>query len=329
MNLHLLLNRAECDYRCIFCTMGGEHHLADQAQILADFDWDAEWERIEQVLCGDDEDHRRDALHIMGNDPGNHPDILRTIQRASSLGYRKVVVETNGLRLADPAFANELVSAGARWFKIPVYGSCAQIHDPIVRRPGAFEQLTRALANLAEHHADVELHSLILKQNAADLPRCKFLFPLSFRYPFRHDRADFPYSHYAPRLSDVPRPVLGRSDLVIPCINGSRLQEARHEARFRPEAPETRDEDSNVTKRRPAKCSADSCADFAVCQGIFPAYFETYGEEEFSYRPEMQAVDSPVPTGPRGRLASLRDRATQARRWGLDRVEQLLERFKR
>lgn len=314
MNFHLLLNRCRCDYRCIFCTMGSEAHRAEQEAILADFDWDAEWQRIDQILATTAQNPTVSALHIMGNDPCNQPDLLRIIERARELGFRRVVLETNGLKLADDRFTCELVDRGVDCFKIPIYGSSASVHDAIVRRPGSFETLEQAFLNLAAHSVEVELHALILKQNAQDLPHCKFPYRLSFRFPFAHERADYGYEHYAPRLSEVPPAVLRRSDLLIPCINGQRARQLPREARARPEAPTERDRDDHVIKVRPERCGLHNCPEYERCEGIYVCYLQSYGEAEFEYRARAQ-VEAAIATkldGIRSQLDGLRERARGA-----------------
>ena len=289
MNFHLLLNRCHCDYRCIFCTMGSEAHRAEQEAILADFDWEAERERIDQILTAASHCPGADALHIMGNDPCNQPDLLGIIERARALGFRRIVLETNALKLADPDVAAQLVDAGVHSFKIPVYGSSAEVHDEIVRLPGAFRRLQHAFDNLRALPVDVRLHALILRQNVADLAQCRFPFPLSFRFPFAHDRADFAYEHYAPRLRDVAPTVLALSDLVIPCITGQLARDLPREERARPEAPTERDDDANVVLVRPSCCSPSVCRQFDRCRGIYRCYLRTYGEDEFRHRSRWAA----------------------------------------
>jgi organic radical activating enzyme len=290
VNFHLLLNRCRCDYRCIFCTMGSEAHRAEQEQILEDFDEKAEARRIDQVLVDASQRPGVDALHIMGNDPCNQPGLPDIVARARALGFRRVVLETNGLRLAEESFVQALVEAGVDSLKIPVYGSSAAVHDAIVRLPGAFARLEQAFDHLRSVPVDVRLHALILKQNASDLRACRFPFPLSFRFPFAHDRADLDYPEYAPRLRDVPPAVLAKSDLVIPCINGQRAQALPQEERARPEAPTDRDRDTNVTRARPSCCSEAICPAYHQCQGIYLCYYRLYGEEEFHFDSRLKAT---------------------------------------
>ena len=289
-NLHVLLVRAMCEYRCIFCLMGGVKHVAEREALLPQVDYQEEWERIEKMLHEGTDDPENTALHFMGNDPIHYPDIVRAVRLGRSIGFRSIVLETNALKLESPEFTAEVVEAGTTGFKIPIYGSCAPTHDELVRLPGAFDRLMAAFENLWKYPVDVELNALILKQNAADLPKCRFRYPIGFRFPFRHVEADYPYDYYTPRLFDVPGLVLFRSDLVIPCINGKRTQAPLEEARVRPGSPEQPNTDPHSTRGRPTKCNADNCPDFHHCQGIFLPYLEVYGEDEFEYRPDVAPV---------------------------------------
>jgi hypothetical protein len=289
-NYHVLLVRAHCHYRCIFCRMGRADHVAHRQRQIEETSPEEEWARIEASLRREAAAAASTALHFMGNDPIHHPDIVRAVALGRQLGYARIVIETNGLRLDDPAFTREVIDAGATGFKIPIYGSRAKIHDPIVRAPGSFERLMAAFDNLWPYGVDVELNSLILKQNAHDLPSCRFPYRIGFRFPFRHVEADFPYPYYTPRLFDVPGLILFRSDLIIPCINGRRLLRPTPVARVSPGRPEQPDTDPHTARKRPDKCDADSCPDYPHCQGIFLPYLETYGEEEFEYRPDVAPV---------------------------------------
>ncbi|MFH2008050.1 MAG: radical SAM protein [bacterium] len=310
MYLHLLLNKCLCDYRCVFCTMGSSGHVADTTKVLSEFDYAAEWERIESVLRSGAEDPQVAALHIMGNDPSNHPDLVRAVRRARELGFEEVVLETIGVKLADEDFTQALVDAGVTCFKIPIYGNTAAVHDAIVRLPGAYDRLQRALGNVRSHPVTLQHHALILKQNLGELPALLATPAMSFRFPFHHERADFPYAHYAPRLSDVAPEVLAKSDVYVPCIRGAVSHTPRSEVRVRPEDPGHRDEDPHMRTRRPARCTPALCGDFDACRGIYPEYFAVYGEVEFQTRSEAGRssgegqTDKPSPTDPQPALAS-------------------------
>ncbi len=56
---------------------------------------------------------RAPPLQLSGGEPSLHEDLLEIIETASSLGYEKIEIDTNGLRLArDTSFAEQLRAAG-------------------------------------------------------------------------------------------------------------------------------------------------------------------------------------------------------------------------
>ncbi len=281
MYFHLLLNKCLCDYRCIFCSMGGTLHVVRIRGEVSRLDADEEWKRIQRVLKEGAAQADVSALHIMGNDPSNHPDLVRSVALGRELGFDQVVLETIGVRLEDRDFTAELIDAGVSAFKIPLYGSTAEVHDSIVRMDGAFQRVTRVLDHLQTLGVELSVHSLLLKQNIDSLTPLVDRYPMSFRYPFRHDRADFDYAHIAPRLSDIPKELFEDSDIDAPCISGRSDSEPRVEMRMRPEAEGEKDEELLTKKFRPTKCRPEDCSAFAKCRGIYREYYELYGEDEF------------------------------------------------
>ncbi len=56
---------------------------------------------------------RPPPLQLSGGEPSLHEDLLTIIEKAASLGYGKIEIDTNGTRLArDPSFAEQLREAG-------------------------------------------------------------------------------------------------------------------------------------------------------------------------------------------------------------------------
>jgi His-Xaa-Ser system radical SAM maturase HxsC len=54
---------------------------------------------------------------------------------------------------------------------VPVYSANPVLHDQIVGKPGAFEQLEVCLAILAEANAAIELRTVVMRQTVAGLPQ--------------------------------------------------------------------------------------------------------------------------------------------------------------
>jgi MoaA/NifB/PqqE/SkfB family radical SAM enzyme len=61
----------------------------------------------------------------------------------------ETILFTNGLRLADPAFARATAAAGVTCYQIAFFGASAQAHDGITGVPGSFEKTIAALQTLA------------------------------------------------------------------------------------------------------------------------------------------------------------------------------------
>jgi len=74
-------------------------------------------------------------------------DFVRLARDSGS--FRHVRLQTNGRKLADPAFARELVDAGIDEFFVSLHGDTASLHDAITQRPGSYDELLRGLQNLA------------------------------------------------------------------------------------------------------------------------------------------------------------------------------------
>jgi uncharacterized Fe-S cluster-containing radical SAM superfamily protein len=112
------------------------------------------------------------AVWLGGGEPTLHEDLVRTVGCARSLGYRRVRVQSNGLRLAYPAYVASLVRAGMTEVALSIKGWNARSHDAMVRRDGTWELLARAFDNLRASAVRLEADVLLttpLLPHLADL----------------------------------------------------------------------------------------------------------------------------------------------------------------
>ncbi len=112
------------------------------------------------------------GVWLGGGEPTLHEGLLRTVGHARSLGYRRVRVQTNGLRLAYQAYVASLERAGATEVALSVKGWDAGSHDAMVRRTGAWDLLARAFDNLRVSAVRLEADVLLttpLLPHLADL----------------------------------------------------------------------------------------------------------------------------------------------------------------
>ncbi|MDI7269275.1 MAG: radical SAM protein, partial [Myxococcota bacterium] len=101
------------------------------------------------------------SVWLGGGEPTLHGDLPRTVACARSLGYRRVRVQSNGLRLAYPAYVASLMRAGMTEVALSVKGWNAKSHDGMVRRAGTWELLGRACDNLRASPVRLEADILL------------------------------------------------------------------------------------------------------------------------------------------------------------------------
>ncbi len=153
----LILNY-NCNARCRFCSQG-------------DFDktLNAPFAKIARNIYA----ARRDGytrLGLTGGEPLIRPDILKVIALGKSVGFRFIRVQTNGIKLADPAFCAALAKAGLTFCKFSFTTDSARDHDALVGVPGALEKALAGLENLRRLKIRVGTNILVNKLNYRRLP---------------------------------------------------------------------------------------------------------------------------------------------------------------
>ncbi len=105
------------------------------------------------------------VAYLIGGEITMREDLPKIVRLARSMGYPYVQVMTNGLKLADPAYARKLVNAGANIFRISVHGPDAKTHDNLVGVPGAFKKVMKAFENLTSLGAEISINHALCKYN--------------------------------------------------------------------------------------------------------------------------------------------------------------------
>ncbi|MCM2267047.1 MAG: radical SAM protein [Elusimicrobiales bacterium] len=153
----LILNY-NCNARCRFCSQG-------------DFDksLNAPFDAIARNIYGAYKDGYR-RLGLTGGEPLIRPDILKVIALGKSVGFRFIRVQTNGIKLADPAFCRALVKAGLTFCKFSFTTDSAAEHDALVGVPGALRKALAGLANLRRLKIRLGTNILVNRRNYTRLP---------------------------------------------------------------------------------------------------------------------------------------------------------------
>jgi len=158
-DVRLTIN-SRCNQRCLFCgrsgnfTSGSDMTGADAARIIRQL--------------------RRDhpeatQMTITGGEPTLSPALLPAIGYARELGFRDIIMTTNGIRLADADLANALRDAGLNRLIFSLHSPVSRTFDRITGTRGIFPRAIKALYN-AVTRFDVMVNMVINKHNYRETP---------------------------------------------------------------------------------------------------------------------------------------------------------------
>ncbi len=87
-------------------------------------------------------------LEIIGGEATMRADFLPLLNTAKKLGFREIILVTNGMMLSYPDFAEKTVAAGVRDIVFSIHGHTPELHDQMTATPGSYELLLKGLANV-------------------------------------------------------------------------------------------------------------------------------------------------------------------------------------
>jgi pyruvate-formate lyase-activating enzyme len=112
------------------------------------------------------------GIGYMGGEPTIHPDFPGLVRRAAGLGFRTQVLVTNGIRLADRAFAADLFAAGIDVVILSLDSFDPRVQERLFGGRAVHGQALAGLHNaLAEPRAAVVLAAVVTAPSAPLLPR--------------------------------------------------------------------------------------------------------------------------------------------------------------
>jgi len=159
-NYELYLGYA-CNRNCRFCFVEKKDRRAFSAPLSY------------REICGNLYSARAKgfrSLALLGGEPTLNRDLAKIIRSAKRLGYERVLLFSNGIRLADAGCAGELVSAGLDAVNLNIPSHVPGVFERLTRSPGGFALLLKALGNLAALKTPVSAVCVLNKLNHAALP---------------------------------------------------------------------------------------------------------------------------------------------------------------
>ena len=108
-------------------------------------------------------------LIISGGELALREDIFEIIDYAKGIGFKKVILETNGRLFCYKDFCEKMVRSGIDQFNIYLYSHNPEVHDKITRVKGSWKQTVEGIKNLVEMKQNVQVNVVICKENYRDL----------------------------------------------------------------------------------------------------------------------------------------------------------------
>ncbi len=188
-----------CNRRCDFCFI--PHH----EKSVQDYDIPA---AIEAAV-----DAGVRELVMTGGEPTLQASLPGYIQKAQELGVRRIVLQTNGIRLADPDFAKQLIDAGLTSVVISLHAHRDDVLREITTLPGTMSRILAGIANLHEAGLQTNVTHVIGPKNYRHMPefvkfmaeestirRFCFIFATPMAWPMAKKEIVVRYSDAAPYL---------------------------------------------------------------------------------------------------------------------------------
>jgi MoaA/NifB/PqqE/SkfB family radical SAM enzyme len=188
-----------CNHFCGFCsnpTTPYTHTLASMQVLVDDF--------VKRGYFG---------VILTGGEPTLHPELPEIAAYAAQQGLHVRMI-TNGSRLADPAFARAMASAGLKLVHVSVYSVRPEVEARLRGSEGTLARAFAAIENAASCGIEVNVNCVINRLNAGHLDE-NIRYFLQHHPQVRHfvwnnldpsmGRAEVNQGQFTPRLADFER----------------------------------------------------------------------------------------------------------------------------
>jgi radical SAM protein with 4Fe4S-binding SPASM domain len=149
-----------CQNKCLFCYAESPNRGAQVREMTTD--------EVKTVIDRIYDDAHCPTVSFTGGEPTLREDLPELVRYAKSKGMRVNLI-TNGLKCSDSAYVAGLREAGLDSAQVSLEGPTPQVHDLVVRHPGAFEHTTKAVHVLRAAGIHTHTNTTICGSNRAHL----------------------------------------------------------------------------------------------------------------------------------------------------------------
>ena len=295
-----------CNEKCFFCS---QDHASRTTDIRPD-----DFDIYRRILYGAKQGYG--MLWFTGGEPLIHPHILKYITFWRKAWFDFVRIQTNGVMLGRPWFADACIDAGATLFKLSIHHYKEDIHDWLVGLPGAFKKVLYWIDAIRKRWARIGINIVLTEQNYRDLPEILLfflekgvtsfvvIFPLyessmkdeAGRVGFRFTDA-VPYVVRSLLVFDrlgLRRPLIlnlpmclvpGYEDAIIQTFNGTAVLNL--------DGSKTNIDDNKAWGKKRVKI-CNTCTYNKICFWVDEEYIAHHWEDEFQVRKEDLEIDTDI-----------------------------------
>jgi MoaA/NifB/PqqE/SkfB family radical SAM enzyme len=148
-----------CNNACVFCAQGDLRRTGAAADDGVDAAATAVTGALSSITPGE-------TVAFAGGEPTLHPDLCTFIREAHARGAGRIVVQTNGRRLAYLAFMRALAQASPRLaLDVSLHGATAPMHDWHTGTEGSFAQTLQGLRHARAERVPAGVTVVVTRSN--------------------------------------------------------------------------------------------------------------------------------------------------------------------
>jgi len=180
-----------CNSACIMCSVrhqGASYHDATTEEIIND------------LIKGRKDNY--ETVDFSGGEPTVRKDIILLIKQARKFGYKQISISTNGMKIHDKGFCNNLIEAGLTNIIFSLHAHNKKLNEIITRTPNSFKQTVSGIKNaLSYKNLMINVATAVFKPNYQYLFQIgKFIRSLGVHF---WDIADLEPFGYAQKIYNV------------------------------------------------------------------------------------------------------------------------------
>lgn len=239
------------------------------------------------------------GVWFTGGDPTLRPDLQKLLLLSRKLGFTRIQIGTNGVRLAAREEAERLAEAGLNYVRLSLHAASAPLHDELLKLPGAFDAALAAYGHLRRRGVYVGVNFVVTRRNYRELPAfyelCSRLEVPDLDVIFMHyqgmmeadaDGLAVRYAEAAPYLEGcrVPLTIINAPPCVVPAALRSSVSDWSVESTgdaLRVPTTETLDLRDMKESQRAKGPGCARCSLEPRCLGFERRYAARFGDKEF------------------------------------------------